>query len=245
LLAERVDITEEGGGTVARILIIEDDPGAAEAVAEKVASAGLEPIIAHTAAEGRVALETQKPRLVVLDLMLPDGDGLDVCREIRRSSNIPIIMLTAKTEEVDRIIGLEIGADDYVLKPFSPKELVSRIRAVLRRLDGIVGGVDDVVYDAGGLVLNALRHEVTLDGQLLQLTPIEYRLLLILMKSGGQVVERQVLTEAIWGYEGYSPNLLEIHIGNLRRKIEQHPRHPRRLITVRSFGYKLMTDIEQ
>lgn len=224
------------------ILIIEDDPGTAEAVAEKVTSAGYEPVVAHTAADGLAAFEALKPTLIVLDLMLPDGDGLDICRAIRRSSTVPLIMLTAKTEEVDRIIGLEIGADDYVLKPFSPKELISRIRAVLRRLGNVALNDAGAVYEAAGIVLNELRHEVTLNGQPLQLTPIEYKLMVVLMKNAGQVVERQVLTEAVWGYEGYSPNLLEIHIGNLRRKIEEHPRHPRRLITVRAFGYKLTTN---
>lgn len=224
-----------------KILIIEDDMGTAEAVAEKVAAAGFEPVLSHTVAEGVAAFRTQAPVLIVLDLMLPDGDGLDVCREVRQSSSVPIIMLTAKTEEVDRIIGLEIGADDYVLKPFSPKELVSRIRAVLRRLDAVEAEVETTTYQAGGIVFDELRHEVMLDDKPLQLTPIEYKLMLVLIKNAGQVVQRQVLTEAVWGYEGYSPNLLEIHIGNLRRKIEDHPRHPRRLITVRSFGYKLMT----
>ena len=226
-------------------LIIEDDLGAAEAVAEKVALAGFNSVVAHTAAEGLAAFRTEQPALIVLDLMLPDGDGLDVCREIRREAATPVIMLTAKTEEVDRIIGLEIGADDYVLKPFSPKELVSRIRAVLRRLGAADEEAEEAIYEASGILFDERRHEVSLNGEALELTPIEYKLLLILIKNAGQVVQRQQLTETVWGYEGYSPNLLEIHIGNLRRKIEDQPRHPRRLITVRSFGYKLMTNMDE
>lgn len=225
--------------SVQKILIIEDDLGAAEAVFEKVTSAGFEAVVEHTGAKGIAAFKGEHPDLVVLDLMLPDIEGLDICRAIRQTSNVPIIMLTAKAEEVDRIIGLEIGADDYVVKPFSPKELVSRIRAVLRRIGEQPIEKEASVYKAAGLELDEIRHDVRLQGSPLKLTPTEYKILALLMRHAGQVVSRQTLTDAIWGYDGYSPNLLEIHVGNLRRKIEENPRHPKRLITVRSFGYKI------
>jgi len=227
-----------------KILIIEDDIGAADAVFEKVKSAGFEAMIENTGAAGIATFQAETPDLIVLDLMLPDMDGIDICREIRRNSAVPIIMLTAKADEVDRIIGLEIGADDYVVKPFSPKELVSRIKAVLRRVGERPEQSGAAMHRAAGIELDERRHEVKLDGKTLQVTPIEYKILLLLMRHAGQVVPRKTLTESIWGYEGYSPNLLEIHIGNLRRKIEDHPRHPTRLITVRAFGYKIVDSID-
>ena len=222
-----------------KILVIEDDVGTAEAVLAKLNSAGFTCIVKHTQAEGLEAFREQEPDLVVLDLILPDGDGLDACRTLRQESQIPIVLLTARGEEADRIIGLESGADDYVTKPFSPKELISRIRAVLRRSTQQPADAQQHIYRAAGISLDESRHEISVDGQLVKFTPTEYRILAILLRSAGQVVSRDVLTKMIWGYEGFSSNLLEIHVGNIRRKIEANPRKPRRLITVRSFGYKL------
>lgn len=228
-----------------KILIIEDDPAAAEAVLEKVRSAGFSGIVTHTSAEGLRAFHEQQPDLIVLDLMLPDGDGIELCRTIRKQSQVPIIMLTARAEETDRIMGLEIGADDYVTKPFSPKELVSRIKAVLRRSDlphlplPPSSTHQGLIYTAGDIRLDAARREVTINGKPVRLTPTEYAILHILIQNAGQVVSRDTLINTIWQYNGFSANLLEIHIGNLRRKIEENPRYPRRLITLRSFGYKI------
>ncbi len=227
-----------------RILIIEDDPGAADAVAEKAKLAGFQTHIESTGMGGLSAFERFEPALVVLDLTLPDMDGVEICRTIRGKSRVPIIMLTAKVEEVDRIIGLEMGADDYVTKPFSPKELISRIRAVLRRTEeGAIPTPGETNHSAAGIDLDERRQEVTVNGKQVQLTPIEFKLLLTLMRHAGQVMSRERLTERVWGYEGYSSNLLEIHIGNLRKKIEEDPRHPRRLITVRGYGYKIMREV--
>ena len=222
-----------------KILVIEDDVGTAEAVLTKLNSAGFTGIVKHTQAEGLEAFREQEPDLVVLDLILPDGDGLDACRTLRQESQIPIVLLTARGEEADRIIGLESGADDYVTKPFSPKELISRIRAVLRRSTQQPADPRQQIYRAAGISLDESRHDISVDGQFVKFTPTEYRILGVLLRSAGHVVSRDVLTNVIWGYEGFSSNLLEIHIGNIRRKIEANPRKPRRLITVRSFGYKL------
>lgn len=227
-----------------RILIIEDDAGAADAVAEKVRLAGYQTHVENTGMGGLAAFEGLEPSLIVLDLTLPDMDGVEICRAIRTKSWVPIIMLTAKAEEVDRIIGLEMGADDYVTKPFSPKELISRIRAVLRRTEeSAIPTPGETNHSAAGIELNERRHEVTVNGKQVQLTPIEFKLLLALMRHAGQVMSHEWLTERVWGYEGYSSNLLEIHIGNLRKKIEDDPRHPRRLITVRGYGYKIMREV--
>jgi DNA-binding response OmpR family regulator len=226
------------------ILIIEDDPAAADAVATKVSAAGFAVIVARTGAAGMAAYQRETPSLVVLDLMLPDADGGDLCRVIRQTSDVPIIMLTARAEEASRIVGLEIGADDYVTKPFSPKELLARIKAVLRRSGRAeaIAVQDGRIHQAAGLVLDETRHEVFLHGNSLRLTPTEYKLLTLLMRNAGHVVLRTALVEHVWGYDGFSDNLVEIHIGNLRRKIEDDPRRPRRLVTVRAFGYKIVSD---
>lgn len=227
----------------AHILIIEDDAGTAEAVMEKVTYAGFSGTVRHTGAEGLVAFREHTPDLVVLDLNLPDADGVDICRAIGHESQVPVIMLTARAEEVDRVIGLETGADDYVTKPFSPKELVSRIRAILRRTSvKSERSGQRTVHRAAGIELDEARHEVTVDGRPIKLTPTEYRILLLLLQNAGHVVSRETLTESVWSYDGFSPNLLEIHIGNIRRKLEDNPRRPQRLVTIRSFGYKIDTN---
>ena len=224
-----------------RILVIEDEPGTAKAVSEKARLAGYQVHVEHTGTGGLAAFERLEPDLVILDLTLPDMDGVDICRAIRSKSRAPVIMLTAKAEEIDRIVGLEMGADDYVTKPFSPKELIARIRAVMRRMGpGETVASSEETLRVGGIVLDDRRHEVTVDGEQVQLTPIEFRLLQALMRHAGQVLSRERITERVWGYEGFSSNLLEIHIGNLRRKLGDDPRHPKRLITVRGYGYKIM-----
>jgi two-component system response regulator RegX3 len=230
--------------TANQILIIEDDPAAAEAISLKVETAGFSPIVAPTGEAGLKEFERGEPTLIILDLMLPDADGVEICRTIRQKSNVPIIMLTAKAEEASRIVGLELGADDYVTKPFSPKELLSRIKAVLRRVSRAATSSDDEprVCQAAGIVVDEDRHEVYLEGENVRLTPTEYKILALLMRNAGRVVSRATLVEEVWGYDGFSDNLLEIHVGNLRRKIEDNPRQPQRLTTVRSFGYKIADD---
>lgn len=225
----------------ATVLVIEDHVATAEAVQEKVASVGFHVVVAHTAAAGLAAFREQNPDVIVLDIMLPDGDGRDLCRTIRQSSRVPIIMLTAKVDEVDRIVGLEVGADDYVIKPFSAKELLARIRAVMRRSRGVQKEVE-TTYRAAGIELNEARREVRVDGEPVHLTPIQYNLLWVLMRHAGELVSRRTLIETLWDKKTHSSNLLEVHIGKLRRKIEQDPRKPQRLVTVRTFGYKIAAD---
>jgi len=225
-----------------RILIIEDDTGTAEALQAKINAAGYQALVRHTAQEGWQAFCQENPTLVVLDIKLPDGDGLAICQQIRRESRTPIIMLTAMAKESDRIVGLEQGADDYVVKPFSPKEVISRIKAILRRVEGPSHAVlepDAAQYSAGGIDLNVARCEVRVDGSPVRLSPTEFKILARLMQDAGRVVSRVDLVQTIWGYDGFSANLLEIHVGKIRRKIEVDPRRPRRLVTVRAFGYKI------
>lgn len=236
-----------------KILIIEDDADVAEAVYEKLTTAGYRVLIAYTGNTGLEMYAREKPDLVVLDLRLPDVDGLDVCRALRKADPggevsafpTPIIMLTARAEESDRIIGLEIGADDYVPKPFSPKELECRVKAVLRRAGPRPKSPERKVWRAAGIELDEGRHSVRLrtkrcpEGEEVKLTAIEYQILSALMRKAGQVVSKQELLDLVWGYDGFSPNLLQIHIGHIRAKIEENPRRPRRLLTVRSFGYKI------
>jgi DNA-binding response OmpR family regulator len=239
-----------------KILIIEDDTDVAEAVYEKLSTAGYRALVAHTGTAGLEVFAKEEPDLVVLDLRLPDMDGLDVCREIRSYNNgsggaqfkTPVIMLTARAEENDRIIGLEIGADDYVPKPFSPKELECRIKAVLRRASPRPREPERSVWRAAGIELDEGRHRVTLrskrapEGEEVKLTAIEYQILTVLMQKAGQVVSKDDLLDMVWGYDGFSANLLQIHIGHIRAKIEENPRRPQRLLTVRSFGYKIVDE---
>jgi two-component system alkaline phosphatase synthesis response regulator PhoP len=182
----------------------------------------------------------ERPELVVLDLMLPGMDGLDVCRALRKETDIPIIMLTARVEETDRIIGLELGADDYVTKPFSPREVVARVRAVLRRTRGESRSDRDETLAVGELRLDTAKHTLTVGEQQVAVTPSEFEILRVMMRSPGRVFTRQQLLEATQGmvFEGYE-RTIDTHIKNLRRKIEPAPRHPEYLLTVHGIGYKM------
>lgn len=221
---------------------------AAEALTEKINNSGFSALVKSTGMDGMVAFRQYQPVLVVLDLQLPDMDGLDICRMIRQETMVtPIIILTARAEEADRIVGLELGADDYVSKPFSPKEVLSRIRSILRRVSAREIALpalqaEPLIYQASGITLDDARHEVLLEGRSIRLSPTEYKLLSMLMRQAGNVVSREKLVDELWGYDGFSANLLEIHVGKLRRKLEDNPRRPRRILTVRSFGYKVASD---
>jgi DNA-binding response OmpR family regulator len=181
---------------------------------------------------------TERPDLVVLDLGLPDGDGLDVARAIRRTSSLPIIMLTARTEESDTLVGLELGADDYVTKPFSPRELVARVRAVLRRTEGITGPED--IIRVGDLELDLPRMLVSVEGQRVDLTPTEFQLLAAMARQPGRVFTRSQLLDAVHGvaFESYE-RAIDAHVKNIRRKLEPDTRSPRYLLTVFGVGYRL------
>ncbi len=218
------------------ILIVEDDANLREMLALNLRAGGYRVV---TAAGGMAALElarTEQPDLVILDLMLPELDGLTVCRSLRELSDVPILMLTARTGELDKIIGLESGADDYMTKPFSLGELQARLRALLRRSGPRRGG-DEIV--SGDLTLNLVSRRAFLRGQELTLSPKEFSLLAELMRHQGAVLSRDLLLTRIWGYDYYGDNrTVDVHVRWLREKIEADPAHPQRIITVRGIGYR-------
>jgi two-component system response regulator RegX3 len=223
-----------------RILLVEDEPAIAEAIAYALKDAGFE---VDAVGDGGEALEASRRLdydLMILDLLLPGMSGLNVCRTVRAESDLPILMLTARESELDRVVGLETGADDYVTKPFSIAELVSRVRALLRRraLDlSRTSGVRTV----GSLQLDVNHHAATVEDRPLQLTPSEFRLLSLLATEPGRVFTREELVRHLWQSDFLGDRrAIDVHISNLRRKLEPNPRQPRRLVTVRGSGYKLM-----
>lgn len=228
-----------------KILIVEDDHKTAALVALYLEKEGFQTMIAE---DGLAAIETvkqQQPDFVILDLMLPKMDGWEVCRNIRRSSDIPIIMLTAREDEVDRISGLTLGADDYVTKPFSPRELVARVKAILRR-GRFQAHAEQSVFSAAGLVLDTDKFLVTLHGEPVPLTPHEYKLLEALMAARGKVLSRQKLLEYLYPNDEaiVIDRVVDVHIGKLRQKIKEDPAAPRFILTVRGIGYRF-AEIDQ
>ncbi len=221
------------------ILVVDDEPKITQLVRDYLERAGY---VVRVANDGRVALSlarTEKPDLIVLDLGLPHMDGLDFTREFRKTSNAPIIMLTARAEEADKLIGLELGADDYMTKPFSPKELVARVRVVLRRLEISATTTPDLIR-AADLTLDVLRLRVTAEGRSIEeLTPTEFELLAALVRQPGRVFTRAQLLDAIHGvaFESYE-RAIDAHIKNIRRKIEVKPGEPKYILTVYGVGYK-------
>ncbi|MBU0680809.1 MAG: response regulator transcription factor [Proteobacteria bacterium] len=220
------------------ILIVEDDPNTAKLVQTYLEREGFATLIAP---DGRQALEMcrrHEPLFVILDLMLPEIDGWDVCRRLRAQSNVPILMLTARQEEIDRIMGLSLGADDYVVKPFSPRELVERVKAILRRTRPANGSGKEVLRVVD-LVLDPLKHKVTLVDQPVKLTSSEFKLLQILMSSPGRLFSRDELLDRFYQHgESVVDRVIDVHIGKLRQKIEADPANPCYILTVRGFGYK-------
>ncbi|MEO8477632.1 MAG: response regulator transcription factor [Actinomycetota bacterium] len=224
-----------------RILIVEDEASLADSVRYNLEREGYE---VSVATDGRAAVErfrTERPSLVILDLMLPELSGLDVCRTIREESQVPIIMVTAKDSEADKVAGLELGADDYVTKPFSVRELVSRVRAHLRRAAMRAPGDRDDAIAGGPVVLDAIRHEVLVRGERVGFPPKEFELLAALLRRKGRLLTREVLIAEIWGadYVG-DTKTLDVHIKRVRRKIERDPHAPEHLVTVRGLGYKFV-----
>jgi two-component system, OmpR family, response regulator RegX3 len=219
------------------ILLVEDETSITEPLAEALRSEGFDTLVAGTVAE---ALDKagRDPDLVLLDVMLPDGSGLDVCRELRRGSQVPIIMLTARGEEADRVVGLELGADDYVVKPFSAREVVARIRAVLRRA-AAPEPADESPLQIGDVRLDPARREVTLRGDVLELSRKEFELLQLLMRSAGAVVTRERLIDEVWDPNWFgSTKTLDVHVSGIRRKLGDDPARPRYLHTVRGVGFR-------
>ena len=218
------------------ILLVEDETSITEPLAEALRSEGFDTEVAGTVGEA-LELARHDPDLVLLDVMLPDGSGFDVCRELRRASQVPIIMLTARGEEPDRVVGLELGADDYVVKPFSAREVVARIRAVLRRVES-PEPADESPVAIGQLRLDPARHEATLDGEVLELSRKEFQLLQLLMRNAGSVVTRERLIDEVWDPNWFgSTKTLDVHVSGIRRKLGDDPARPRYLHTVRGVGF--------
>jgi two-component system alkaline phosphatase synthesis response regulator PhoP len=221
---------------VPTILIVDDEPKITRLVADYLERSGFTVSVAHDGGEALMRARTERPALVVLDLGLPGLDGLDVTRQLRRDGDVPILMLTARDDETDRIIGLELGADDYVTKPFSPRELVARVRAILRRRDR----APSEVLRAAALVLDVPRMRLEVDGRPVELTATEFSLLAAMAREPGRVFTRSQLLDAVHGMaiESYE-RAIDAHVKNIRRKIEPDPRHPRHLLTVYGVGYRL------
>ena len=225
---------------MSRILVVEDERAIAEAVTYALRDAGYE---VEWAPDGRTAIEAAYARsydLMILDLLLPGSDGLDVCRAVRAERDFPIMMLTALDAEQDRVRGLDLGADDYLTKPFSLAELVSRVRALLRRRALNRDGARRTLK-LGGLELDVARHSAKIDGRPLRLTASEYRLIKLLASEPGRVFTRDELVRQLWDSDFVGDRrAIDVHISNLRRKVETNPREPRRLLTVRGVGYRLV-----
>jgi two-component system, OmpR family, response regulator MtrA len=218
-----------------RVLVIDDDASLAEMLTIVLRNEGFEPRVCTTGDRALTAVRDFRPDLVLLDLMLPGKDGVDVCREIRSESGVPIIMLTAKNDTVDIVVGLESGADDYVVKPFKSKELVARVRARLRKFEGDV----PEALSIGDLDIDVAGHTVKRDGQVLSLTPLEFDLLVCLARKPWQVFTREVLLEQVWGYlHAADTRLVNVHVQRLRSKVELDPENPQIVLTVRGVGYK-------
>lgn len=228
-----------------KILIVEDDQTLLEVLKYNLDKEGYDVL---TASDGVRALEiarSESPALVILDIMLPKLDGYAVCRILRQEMTVPILMLTAKTEELDKVVGLELGADDYMTKPFSMRELVARIRAMLRRTEmttrelSPVGEAASSSFRAGNLEIDVARHKVSRSSQIIDLTPTEFALLAFLGRNCGQVFSRDHLLEKVWGYDyAGDTRTVDVHVRWLRQKIEVDPSHPKHLLTVRGVGYK-------
>ncbi len=220
-----------------RILIIEDEPAIAEGIAYNLRREGYEVARAADGETGLAEARRARPDLVLLDLMLPGLSGLEVCQALRRDGSLPVIMLTARDSETDKVVGLTVGADDYVTKPFSMAELLARVKAVLRRASASPEAADRV--EAGEVVVDVARHEVLVRGVPVELSPKEFDLLRVLMTNRGRVLTRERLLSRVWGEERYvDERTVDVHIRWLRRKIEQDPSEPRLIQTVRGTGYR-------
>lgn len=222
-------------GSRGRVLVVDDDAALSEMLGIVLRGEGFEPVFCADGAEALSAFRDAQPDLVLLDLMLPGRDGVDVCRAIRAESGTPIVMLTAKSDTVDVVVGLESGADDYVIKPFKPKELIARIRARIRRQDEPT----TQALVIGDLHIDIVGHVVRRGDEVLSLTPLEFDLLVCLARKPGQVFTREVLLQEVWGYRhSADTRLVNVHVQRLRAKVERDPERPEIVLTVRGVGYK-------
>ena len=226
----------EGGRSLkGKVLIVDDDAALAEMLTIVLRNEGFEPVVCATGDRALPMMREHRPELVLLDLMLPGKDGIDVCREIRAESGVPIVMLTAKNDTVDVVLGLESGADDYIVKPFKPKELVARVRARMRRYDEPA----PETLEIADLSIDVAGHTVKRDGRPINLTPLEFDLLVCLARKPWQVFSREVLLEQVWGYRhAADTRLVNVHVQRLRAKVETDPEQPEIVLTVRGVGYK-------
>ena len=225
---------------MSKVLLIEDEESFGEALAYQLTREGYDVDRVTDGAAGLERFKANGADLVLLDLMLPGMAGKDVCKEIRRSSHVPVIMLTAKDAELDKVLGLELGADDYVTKPFSTRELIARMKSILRRSSSDVASADGVL-EAGGVRLDPDRFEVTVRGETVHLPRKEFELLELLMENLGRVLSRETLIDRIWGPEYFGDSrMLDVHIKRLRAKCEEDPHEPRHLVTIRGLGYKFV-----
>ena len=227
-----------------KILVADDDRNIAELLRLYLEKEGYTTELAADGEEAVAKFNADTPDLVLLDIMMPKLDGWQVCREIRKKSNCPIIMITAKGETFDKVLGLELGADDYVTKPFTPMELLARVNSQLRRYSRFMERLgakeqQEHVYTVGGLELNEDTVEVTVDGELVKMTPIEYKILLLLMKNPGRVFSADEIYERVWNERAINTDTIMVHVRNIREKIEINPREPKYLKVVWGVGYKI------
>lgn len=224
---------------VARVLVVEDEESFSDALSYLLRKEGFEVSMADTGAAALTEFDRTGADVVLLDLMLPEMSGTEVCRQLRTRSQVPIIMVTARDSEIDKVVGLELGADDYVTKPYSPRELVARVRAVLRRRTAGVAEPGGPTLSAGPVRMDVDRHVVTVDGEPVQLPLKEFELLELLLRNAGRVLTRGQLIDRIWGadYVG-DMKTLDVHVKRLRSKVEPEPPNPRHIVTVRGLGYK-------
>ncbi|MCW5877111.1 MAG: response regulator transcription factor [Anaerolineales bacterium] len=230
-----------------KVLVVEDDPAIQDALSYNLTREGYEVLTAADGAQALAVAREQRPDLVVLDLMLPELDGFDVTRTLRKESSVPILMLTARDDEIDRVLGLELGADDYLTKPFSMRELLARVKAMLRRVqlgreEAAAGDTQAPLADtlnSGNLLIDLTRHEASLDGAVVDLKPKEFDLLLFFVQNRGRAFTREQLLEQVWGWEfSGGSRTVDVHVRWLRAKIEQDPEQPARIVTVRGVGYR-------
>ena len=222
-----------------RVLLVEDEPDLAEPLAYLLRREGYEVEIAEDGPAALVAFRERGADIILLDLMLPGMPGTEVCRQVRATSSVPVIMLTAKDSEVDIVVGLELGADDYVTKPYSARELLARMRAVLRRFAQVDADLDERVLDSGRVVLDIDRHTVAVAGKEISMPLKEFELLEVLMRNGGRVLTRGQLIDRVWGSDYFGDTkTLDVHIKRIRSRIEENPSEPSMLMTVRGLGYR-------
>jgi len=220
------------------VLVVDDEEAIAEAVRARLQSEGFQVVVAGDGPEAIGLCEQVHPDLVVLDLMLPGMDGLEVCRQIQRDRWVPVLMLTARTEEADKVAGFAVGADDYLTKPFSLRELVVRVRAILRRMERIGALPADEPIDRAGLAIDQARRTVAVDGTPIQLTPLEFEILLTLARTPGVVFTREQLMDKVWGYRDYAGGrVVDSHVARIRRKLGEDGAEPRFIRTVHGVGY--------